>query len=212
MKKVVLAVLVVTALMLSVNLSQATLVSNGGGLVYDTVLDITWYNYTASGSSKTWNQMNDWATNLSITVDGVAITGWRLPITAETAGEAGFGYLAAGEMGDLYYNTLGNFPKDDNHPTNGGLRKRGLMTDLGTFVYWTGTGYSDPKYPLVSYHYTFTMTNGYQGYSSDPTKGISALAVHDGNVGGAVVPIPATILLLAPCIAGLAVVRKKFRR
>ena len=63
---------------------QASLVDNGNGLLYDTVLDITWLqdaNYAKTSGYSTnnngamdWNSANTWAT----TLDYQGITGWRL--------------------------------------------------------------------------------------------------------------------------------------
>jgi len=59
--------------------SHAALVDNGGGLIYDTVLDITWAQPDAVRS---WDNANTWAAGL--TLGGVS--GWRLPYISVAAG------------------------------------------------------------------------------------------------------------------------------
>ena len=78
---------------------NATLKDNGGNLIYDTDLNITWY---AVGTTPyvDWAEANSWATGL--TLGGVS--GWRLPTTPGTAS----GFTDQGEMGNLYYDELGN--------------------------------------------------------------------------------------------------------
>ncbi|MGB5298097.1 MAG: hypothetical protein WBN08_19130 [Thiogranum sp.] len=52
--------------------TSAALVDNGGGLIYDDVLDITW---AQPDVPRTWATANIWASGL--TLGGVS--GWRLP-------------------------------------------------------------------------------------------------------------------------------------
>ena len=59
------------------SVSNAALVDRGGGLIYDTDLNITWLANGNANGLMDWWQANDWASGL--TVDGVS--GWRLPIT-----------------------------------------------------------------------------------------------------------------------------------
>ena len=58
---------------------SAALVDNGGGLIYDTVLDITW---AQPDTFRTWDGANTWASGL--TLGGVS--GWRLPYISVAAG------------------------------------------------------------------------------------------------------------------------------
>lgn len=72
--------------------AQATLIDRGGGLIYDTVLDVTWLQdanyanttgFATSGSNggMTWTEAMAWAANLSYvdSVRGVTYTDWHLP-------------------------------------------------------------------------------------------------------------------------------------
>ena len=63
---------------------SAALVDNGGGLIYDTVLDITWAQPDDEG--RMWIDANNWASGL--TLGGVS--GWRLPYISVAAGAGPF--------------------------------------------------------------------------------------------------------------------------
>lgn len=84
MKRLVVVTLLAVVFGLS-PLAHAALVDNGGGLIYDTDLNITWYDYTMSldNYSRQSTQVT-WAANLSvIDVNGKTINGWRLPRTVD---------------------------------------------------------------------------------------------------------------------------------
>jgi hypothetical protein len=59
--------------------ANAALVDNGGGLIYDDVLDVTWAQPDAR---RNWDEVNTWASGL--TLGGVS--GWRLPYISVAAG------------------------------------------------------------------------------------------------------------------------------
>ena len=70
--------------------AEAALIDRGGGLIYDSVLNVTWLkdaNYAKTsgygdGSGQmTWNQAKTWAANIEYfdTVRNVTLTEWRLP-------------------------------------------------------------------------------------------------------------------------------------
>jgi len=71
--------------------AHAILIDRGGGLIYDTDLDITWLqdaglaNITGSqtGGRMTWGNAVNWAENLSYvdSVRNITWTDWRLPST-----------------------------------------------------------------------------------------------------------------------------------
>ena len=64
--------------------ANAELVDTGGGLIYDTVLDITWAQ--PDSTPLQWDVANDWAAGL--TLGGVS--GWRLPYISVAAGAGPF--------------------------------------------------------------------------------------------------------------------------
>jgi len=71
---------------------------------YDTDANLTWLaNANAAGTTMSWANANAWAAGLDI--DGTAgADGWRLP-----ASDTCVGYNCTGsEMGNLFYNVLGN--------------------------------------------------------------------------------------------------------
>ena len=60
--------------------AHAILVNNGNGLIYDTGLNITWYDYTYTGrqgTGATWSQATALAAGL--TVGGTTAGSWTLP-------------------------------------------------------------------------------------------------------------------------------------
>jgi hypothetical protein len=83
--------------------ADAALFDRGGGLIYDTDLNITWLQDTSlSGWKDTWDDALAWA-------DGLVYQGyddWRLPASPATAQ----GWFEEGELGRLYYTTLGGLP------------------------------------------------------------------------------------------------------
>jgi hypothetical protein len=173
MKKVLLIGIFLMVLGFSV-LANAELQNNGNGLIYDTDLDITWYNPGVSAMS--WDQAMAWAE--SLTVGGVS--GWRLPSALNEDGSyPNYGHgVVESELGHLYYEALSNVVY-------------GPLTDTGSFVnlqpvnYWSST---------VTAHYTgnafaFSFNNGKQSHADkNLIANFSAIAVHSGNVG-ALVPM-----------------------
>jgi len=89
--------------------AQAALVDRGGGLIYDSVLDVTWlqdarYAHTSgydSGGLMNWSDAKTWAANLSYfdTVRNVTYTDWRLPTVQPVDGSLQFdlGWSGKGE-------------------------------------------------------------------------------------------------------------------
>ena len=130
----VVSALFIVALAAS-SVTHAALVDRGGGLIYDTDLNITWLadaNYAQTSGHDadglmTWGAANSWAAGLNIN----GITGWRLPTTnpidGTTADDVYVSYIGAedrghnvsapgtlyagstaSEMAHMFYNTLGN--------------------------------------------------------------------------------------------------------
>lgn len=93
---------------------NAALVDNGGGLIYDEDLDITWTANANINGQMTWAEANAWATGLSLG----GVSGWRLPITMESdpscTGDvvSGLYNCTGSEMGHLFYSELGGTAGD----------------------------------------------------------------------------------------------------
>jgi hypothetical protein len=165
MKKLVLTAVLVLTIGIC-GLAHAALLDRGNGAIYDTDLDITWHDSIylgPEGSGATWEQARAWTDALEIW----GSTEWRLPLTPGT----GTGYRVEGEIGYLFYNTLGN--------SAGGpfTNSAGLFENLVTTkYYWTVTDFG------LDGAYFFNLANGWQGHGLK-TNLYYALAVHDGDVG-----------------------------
>jgi hypothetical protein len=178
-------------------LANANLVNNGNGLIYDTDLDITWYD--GPPVTGDWGTVNTWANNLEVTVGGITYDDWRLPTTPGSS----FGFRHEGEMAYLYYEELHNVEY-------GPLDKGPYFLNLQAAKYWTGTDalWMD-SIPPYDYACTFSFANGWQA-AELKEHSINVMAVHAGNVGA--VPIPGAIFLFAPGLLGLAVLRRRLKK
>jgi hypothetical protein len=193
MKKYIALALVPVALVFGmIEAATAALVVNGvdsrgAKLIYDTDLDITWYDYADENSAALdWQSAVNWTSSLSVTVNGNTYTEWRLPSTV-----GGSGNINVGEMGHLYYSELLNAPgveTGNQGPFSNlliGYANAGYSwTSLPSAFYYDGTAYA---------HYRFSFGTGNQASYSD-YHGMRAFAVHDGNVGSPV-PAPSSIIL-----------------
>lgn len=232
--KMLIAAIILLSLAVQLQASTLTVLgtdSLGKQLIYDSALDITWYDYT-HGSDIWQNQVN-WASNLSVNFNGQSITGWRLPQTLPVNGSSyNYDYSSDGstdhsynisapssaypgstasEMAYLYYTVLGNNGYFDisGNPLLGsgvgvGLINTGPFTDLTGGLYWSGTEYAvRPSAAWVFYAY-----DGYQGsLDKENSQGMSALAVLPGRVEIAPVPEPSTMLLFGVGLSILGVMR-----
>lgn len=198
---------------------------------YDMVLGITWLrdaNFAQtvgfdSDGRMTWAVANDWAAGL----DFNGISGWRLPDTAPVDGVAydynlkrdgssdrGSNISAPGtvyagstgsEMAHMFYNTLGNLALFD---TSGNPNQPGYgLTNSGPFdnVNSSNWYWSDTEHTLnEGFAWIFTMASGSQTVYNKTGVDFPAWAVHDGDVGMSVVPIPAAAWLFGSVIIGAA--------
>jgi hypothetical protein len=164
--------------------SNAELIDRGGGLIYDTVLDITWLQ-VAGSMSGTWDEAKAWVDGFTYydAVREVTWDDWRLPILAQ-----GDGYNnTAGELGHLYYITLGNLgyeAPDGTSPQPGwGLQNTGPFISLTPAYYWSGTGYwYNPSQQKLAFSFYDGVQNNHF-YSWDENYQFRAWAVRDGDVG-----------------------------
>ncbi|MFO1404332.1 MAG: hypothetical protein U1E96_07105 [Azonexus sp.] len=145
--------------------AQAALLDRGGGLIYDSDLNITWLkdaNYAAtqfaasSGAQgdadglMNWSAANAWAAGL--TYGGYS--DWRLPTTLQPDASCGssfdagapygvqsYGYNCTGsELGHLFYTELGGTAGSSILAS--GDPDLALFQNIQSYVYWSGTAYA----------------------------------------------------------------------
>ena len=214
--------LVLTSIVLAISSSaNAALISRlGGQAAYDTDLDITWLTNTqaAAGTAfadpygaMSWGNSKAWAA--SLIVDGHS--GWRLPTTSTIDSSCTLDHAGAlpstvvsgwncngSEMGHLFYNELGG--------TAGGNIINSTDPDLALFsfspwlLFWSDTPYDNDGINAWAFNFSSGEQTG--SYS---LAGYQALAVRDGDIALATVPVPAAVWLFGSGLIGLAGVAKR---
>jgi hypothetical protein len=192
--------------------TQAALFDRGGGMIYDSDLNITWLQDWNVNGLMLWDQANSWAEGL--TVGG--FTDWRLPVAADTWCQ---GYGCASELAHMFYDVFGG--------TSGKSVLSGANTaNLSMFVniqddlepsfaaYWMGT--EDVHHP--GYHKELWMIDagggifggGVQGATGDPER-LYAVAVRPGDVISAA-PEPETWALMLLGLGAMAGLGRRTQR
>jgi hypothetical protein len=188
----------------------AALNDRGGGLIYDTDLNVTWLQnanyaqtigYDADGKM-TWYEANTWAANLTYydSVRNVTYDDWRLPTTtdlgesgcifAKSGSDCGFNVdPASSEMAHLYFTELGNTSVYD--AITGQIRGGGVigvdtgLVNKGPFTnfqsYIYWSGTEFAPNADSAIGWVFTTDIGYQYYYEN-SLGCYALAVRPGDV------------------------------
>jgi hypothetical protein len=183
--------------------THAALIDRGGGLIYDTDLDITWLSDASASGFIDWYDAITWAANFSY-YDGVrdvTYTDWRLP-KADTV--CGIAYNCTGsEMGHLFYVELGGVAGQSittTHNSNYSLFQN-IQIDG---YHWTGNEYD------FSDAWGFYFGLGGQNYDMKTYSDYYAWAVRDGDVAGmSAVPIPAAFWLFGSGLLGLIGVARR---
>jgi MYXO-CTERM domain-containing protein len=212
--------------------AQAALVDRGGGMIYDTVRNITWLadmnyaftsGYAAANAGGTgshqirangrmgWDAAVAWADQL---VFG-GFSDWRLPTLnpadASCTDDFGFFYNCTGGelsglfVADLGYNNNGSglITSDD---TAEQIANRALFRNVQSYDYASGTEYA----PNPNSTWIFSSEVGVQ-YRDDKDVSRYAVAVRSGDVAAAV-PEPQTLALALLALGAAAWVRRSGRR
>jgi hypothetical protein len=201
--------------------AQATLIDRGGGLIYDTDLNITWLanaNLAATNTfgvsvidangTMTWGTAQSWIGAMNA-ANYLGYNDWMLPTTLQpdascedtSSSGASLGFGCSGsQMGHLFVNELGGTQQNaisTIHNAN-----YSLFSNVKDSFYWSGTTYA----PSPSAAWTFNMGGGNQTFTSK-TASRYALVIRPGDV--VAVPEPAVFGLM---LSGLGLVGWAARR
>ena len=127
---------------------------------YDDVETLTWVaDAFLAGSSMTWDDASSWAASLNIN----GVTGWRLPTALNPDGSGPcYGDGCDGsELGNLFFNTLGNTVGTVGAAVNTGPFSNVVRSPFGGFSYWSST--IDPSDPLYAWHLDFSTGRQLEG-------------------------------------------------
>lgn len=210
-----LNIVLATAGILVSGVAQAALNDRGGGLLYDDVLNVTWLQdanyaktsgYDADGRMN-WTAAKTWA-------DGLSYGGyddWRLAANTPLGADWNYNFSRVGttdlgynitsthnELSYMYYVNLGlkgafnssgvNQPDSGvfGNGTTGGQNDVGLVKNLQSFSYWSGT----PHAPAPdSGAWVFFTTFGYTNVFHQDNE-FHAWAVRDGDITAVAAPVP----------------------
>jgi hypothetical protein len=216
------------AFALAVSISaNAALVDRGGGLIYDTALNVTWQSnanlaagntFGVSGinpdGTMSWTTAQQWIAAMN-TANYLGYSSWRLPTTAVpdpssptvatgtscgTQSSIPYGYNCTGsELGELFYNELGA-QWGGSVPTGNPNYSlfQNILSDYNNYP--LTNFWSGTDAPDSSYAWLFQFSNGFQTYTQKFSQQ-SAWAVMSGDV--AAVPLPAAIWLFGSGLLGL---------
>lgn len=187
---------------LGIGSASAALFDRGGGLLYDNVLNVTWLqdaNFAKTSGYDTdgrmnWSAANTWAANL---VYG-GFDDWRLASNSPVGADWDYNPGLAGST------DIGIFGDGTGSGYFGGQNNVGLVQNLQSFVYWSGT--ADVLLPN-NRAWNLDTNSAYQNIGPQDTE-YSAWAVRPGDAVAAI-PEPETYALL---LAGLGLLGFAARR
>lgn len=224
--------LALCAVLISSGAAQAALIDRGGGLIYDTDLNVTWLqdanladsnSFGVSGilinGAMSWSTAQSWIAAMRDS-NYLGYNDWRLPTVTDT-GTPGcdFAYsgtdcgyyvnTATSKMAHLFYDELLITPYFN---TSGVGPQAGWGTlNAGPFIHLQGDSYWSSTEYLPGNNNNLAWAFGFGGglqYVSGTASVMFALAVRPGDV--AAVPVPAAAWLLGSGLLGLiGVARRK---
>ena len=181
--------------------AQAALVDLGGGMIYDTTLNITWLQNWNTNGRMNWTAADNWAKKPGLS----RFRDWRLPtsLNADGTGPCVTALRCSGsEMGHMFCSnwsaTAGN---DFSTGTN--AANLALFTNVQSLVYWSGTEFA----PIPVAAWGFFTDFGTQN-PVDKFNALYAVAVRPGDVAAAV-PESQTLALALLALGATMVVRRR---
>lgn len=184
----------------------ATFIELGGGMVYDSDLDITWLqdaNYAMSShydsdGRMSWDAAMTWAS----TLDLGGVTGWRLPSFDPDNARPPVP-TSTNEFGSLWYTLSGGTYIDESTDISPFINLPLQSGSWEPYLEWYWTGLENAADTSRAWRMSMNCACW-----DAPTKDIEyyAWAVHDGRVG---IPEPGTMALLGIGLVGLGLFRRR---
>jgi hypothetical protein len=171
---------------------------------YDNQLDITWMADANINGLDTWDNQVAWAAGL--TVGGVG--NWRLP-DMDKNGDDTIVDCLSGTQAACMDNEYGHlFLYGEGTILGNGIASNGYnpFSNVQDDIYWSGTESEEWEAYNRFVAFVYILPEGFQS-STDKYNSLYAWAVHDGDVGAAVVPIPAAAWLFGSgliCLMGFS--------
>ena len=183
--------------------ANAALIDRGGGFIYDDVLDITWTQNANINGQTTWFAQMSWADSLSIydPVRDVTYENWRLP-SMDVDGDGTVVNCSSSSEVACRDNEYGYL-----------FEQYGIsISSPGDFTNVQQWYHSSTEYtPLAGHVWAHSFSDGDQG----PTAKFDtwfAWAVRSGDVGGAMVPVPAAAWFFSSALVLLGGLSRRWRK